>query len=130
MLQVAEKSPRVRGSASESLALAYLCAHNCTLVQRNALTRYGEIDLIVRDGDMLVVAEVRYRRNTDFGHPAATVTRGKQLRIARAAHLWLSGNPLMAAGPIRFDIVAITGPLDAPHIEWIRNAFEPTIERP
>lgn len=88
------------------------------LIARNHRCKFGEIDLIMRDGAVLVFIEVRYRRSSRFGAPAATVDARKQRRLATAARHYLMTNPCQLA--CRFDVVAISG---QDHIQWIRNAF-------
>jgi putative endonuclease len=92
-------------------------------VTRNFACRAGEIDLVMRDGGTLVFVEVRYRRSTSFGGAAMSVTRGKQLRIVRAAGFFLLRHPEYRDDPCRFDVVAIEGDRNAPIIGWIAGAF-------
>jgi uncharacterized protein (TIGR00252 family) len=88
-------------------------------VQRQlALGRFGEIDLVMRDGATLVFVEVRYRRSDRFGAPAETVDRRKQQRLTAAANHYLQAHPTVL--PCRFDVVAVSG---GDRIEWIKNAF-------
>ena len=82
----------------------------------------GEVDLVCRDGDTLVFAEVKTRSSEAFGTPAEAVTRSKQHLIARGALAWLRllGNPDI---PFRFDIIEIRMTGKKPEINVIRNAF-------
>lgn len=89
------------------------------LIGRNHRCRFGELDLVMRDGAVLVFVEVRYRRSTRFGGPAETVDPRKQRRLAAAAADYLQKHPSML--PCRFDVVAISGGQD--RIEWLKNAF-------
>ena len=93
---------------------------------RNYRTSRGEIDLIARDGGVLVFVEVKTRRR---GHPAEAVTAEKQRRITLAALHFLKKHGLLDADrpvPCRFDIVAIVWPdgRDRPTVEHHANAFE------
>lgn len=106
------------GEAKERLAETYLKRHQLQPVARNHRCRQGEIDLIMRDGGVLVFIEVRYRRSDRFGTAAETVDRRKQQRLAAAASHYLQGHPSVL--PCRFDVVAISGD---DRIEWIKNAF-------
>jgi putative endonuclease len=106
------------GEAKERLAEAYLKRHHLQPVARNHRCRFGEIDLVMRDGTTLVFVEVRYRRSERFGTPAETVDRRKQQRLAAAASHYLQANPTVL--PCRFDVVAVSG---ADRIEWIKDAF-------
>lgn len=111
-----------RGRAAEQRARAYLAGQGLRTRARNARFRTGEIDLVMEDGETIVFVEVRYRSRTDYGGAAASVDRGKQQRLTRAAAQYLARHGL-AHRPARFDVVAL-GPDDA--IDWIRAAFEAT----
>lgn len=108
-----------RGEPAESLAARYLEAQGLTVAARNYRCRFGEIDIVAREGDTLVFVEVRRRRSEDFGGAAESITAAKRLRILKAARHYLGrvGSP----PPCRFDAVLIRG--EPPQIEWIRNAF-------
>lgn len=111
------------GAAGEDAAQAYLLAHGLKAMARNVRYRFGEIDLIARDGNTLVFVEVRQRRDNAFGGAAASVDRRKCARIARAASAWLAAQPALAQLPCRFDVIALSGERDSARIDWIRNAF-------
>lgn len=106
------------GARAEALAADYLCRQGLTLLERNFRTRRGEIDLVMRDGDILVFVEVRYRASSRFGTPAETVDARKRRRLAAAAADYLKRHPTML--PCRFDVVAI-GAQD--RIQWLKDAF-------
>ncbi len=106
------------GSEAEDAALAHLVAHGCRLETRNYRSRFGEIDLIVREGATLVFVEVRKRSRHDFGGAAASITASKQAKLLTTARQYLA--QLGREVPCRFDAVLIDG---AGHIEWLRNAF-------
>ena len=105
-----------RGREAEAAAARYLAAQGVRLVERNFRVRGGEIDLICRDGPVLVFVEVRQRSRGDFGGAGASITIGKQRRIILAARHYLAGKPTCDC---RFDCVLI----DATNLEWIKNAF-------
>ncbi len=92
------------------------------IVTRGYETLWGEIDLIVRDGDVLVFVEVKTRRR---GTPAEAVTPEKQRRLTLAALHFLRSRNLLEQRS-RFDVVAIVWAEDRrpPEIEHIRGAFE------
>lgn len=115
---------RATGARFEDLALAHLEAAGLRLVARNFHTRFGELDLVLRDGPTLVFAEVRYRRDARFGGSAASVGPGKRMRLTRAAQGFLQAHPRFASLPCRFDVVAFDGAADAPTCDWQRAAFE------
>ena len=105
-----------RGHEAETLAARYLEAHGLRLLERNFRIRGGEIDLICRDGKVLVFIEVRQRSYGEFGGAAASITASKRRRIVLAACHYLAAH---AAGDCRFDCVLI----DGEQLEWIKNAF-------
>jgi putative endonuclease len=109
-----------QGSAAEERAMRHLQAQGLRLLERNLRNHGGEIDLIMRQADILVFVEVRFRQSRRFGSAAETVTPAKQRRLIAAAALYLQKNRLDL--PCRFDVVAITGPQE--EIEWIRDAFQ------
>jgi len=114
------RSPTQRsGDVGEDLALAHLQRAGLTLVARQVASRFGEIDLIMRDRDEWVFVEVRSRSRSGFGSAADSITVAKQMKLRRSAQSWLQqhhGNRLPAC---RFDVCAI----DDGRIDWIRGAF-------
>jgi putative endonuclease len=115
---------RSRGALFEDLALAHVQAAGLVLVERNFLCRHGEIDLVMREGEVVVFVEVRYRRGGGFGDGIDSVGAGKRARLVRAASAWLAAHPRMASHPCRFDVLAIGGDAGAPAVDWRRNAFD------
>lgn len=113
-----------RGAGWEHLAERYLVDQGLSLLHRNFHCRLGEIDLIMRDHAELVFIEVRYRKNVLHGTPAETVGWHKQLKIQRAAGIFLSRRPALAALTCRFDVVGISGSPQQPKFDWLRCAFE------
>lgn len=105
-----------RGREAEALAARHLEGCGLRLVERNFRVRGGEIDLICRDGKVLVFVEVRQRSRSDFGGAGASITAGKRRRLVLAARHYLLGKPECDC---RFDCVLI----DNGQLEWIRNAF-------
>jgi putative endonuclease len=97
-----------RGASAEADAVRLLIAAGYRIVERNFRCKAGELDIIARDGDVLVFVEVRSRADGEHGSAAETVRRGKQRRVARvAAHYLAIVEP--AFDECRFDVVAITG---------------------
>jgi len=87
-------------------------------VSRNYRTRQGEIDLVARDGDVLVFVEVRLRSGRGYGGAPASVTPHKQRRIQAAAQMYL--RQFKRPPRCRFDVVALEGG----DLRWIKAAFE------
>jgi putative endonuclease len=109
---------QVIGAEAEDRAARFLASQGLTLVERNFRTRFGEIDLVARDGETLVFVEVRLRTGNRFGGAAASVDSSKRARIVAASRLYLAR--LASEPPCRFDVVT----LDGEAARWIRAAFE------
>jgi putative endonuclease len=114
------------GRRAEDLARRHLEARGLRLLERNYRCRAGELDLVMLDGDTLVLVEVRSRSTSDHGDAASTVGARKQLRFTRAARHLLLARPDYRRLPARFDVVAIDpGPAgEPPRVTWIRGAFQ------
>ena len=75
------------------------------------------------DGPDLVMVEVRYRANPARIDPAVTITAAKRRRLALTAQRYLQDQPHLSDRGLRFDVLAISGPLRSPRCDWIRGAF-------
>lgn len=115
---------RAAGDAFELRACAELERAGLKLLARNYNTRYGELDLIMLDRDVVVFVEVRYRKNATHGDAAASITSGKQTKLILAAQHWLASHPQHARRPCRFDVVAFNGSTETARCDWLRGAFE------
>jgi putative endonuclease len=112
------------GKCAEDLAAAHLAAHGLTLLVRNLRCRAGEIDLVCRDGVVLVFIEVRQRAHADFGGALASVAPRKRCKLIRAARFVLHSRPAWARSIVRFDVVGVQGdPCGLHEIVWIKDAF-------
>jgi putative endonuclease len=107
------------GAQAEAVAAQYLQQRGLKLVDSNYRCRFGEIDLILREGETVVFAEVRQRSRSSFGGAAASIDARKQERLILTAQLYLASLPRIP--PCRFDAVLLDG---AGGIEWLKNAFE------
>ena len=116
---------RSLGKRGEEEAARFLKKRGFRIVDRNVRSRFGEIDLVARDGKTLVFVEVKARRESDGDPPEAAVTGGKQRRLGQLAQHYLKWKRLGEV-PCRFDVVAVT--LDArDHVKTLRHlpaAFE------
>lgn len=112
------------GGVGESIAVTFLKGEGFKIVECNFRSVCGEIDIIARDGRVIVFVEVKCRKNDNYGPPQLAVTPFKQRQISKAALVWLSRKKLYDA-EARFDVVAIRlHEHDLPKIEHIRNAFD------
>lgn len=113
------------GRWGEDMALAFLKKLGYREVGRGYKTRFGEIDLIVSDSEYIVFAEVKLRKNSDFGEAREFVTAAKQRRLRTTAQIWLSSHETELQP--RFDVVEIYAPegvlTKKPEIIHIENAF-------
>jgi putative endonuclease len=111
------------GSWGENLAESYFIQRGWVPLLRNYRTRYGEIDLVMKDQEMIVFVEVKTRSNLDFGTPEESITRKKKQRMLHSAAACLQDHPEWG-GYYRIDVLAVIGsPADAsPEIIWFENA--------
>ncbi|MFY2763331.1 YraN family protein [Arenimonas sp. MALMAid1274] len=114
---------RQLGAAAEALACATLEHAGLVTLARNVNYRFGELDLVMRDGDTLVFVEVRYRSSDRFGGAAGSVDHGKRRRMVLAARAWLSRQREFTDAPCRFDVVTAQGAEGMLQARWLRNAF-------
>ena len=111
----------MNGADAETQALKHLQRHGLKPLARNWRCRGGELDLVMRDGDTVVVAEVRQRSSEAFGGALASVDARKRGRIMLATQMFLSEHPQYAEAPLRFDVLALDA---AGKIDWRRAAFD------
>lgn len=117
------------GRAAEGLVARRLADSSWELVERNARTRYGELDIVALDGNVLVFIEVKAgREGADFGpeRPIHSIGRRKQRQVRRLATAWLAERrrSLPRYAEIRFDAVGVTFRRDgAAEIDHIEGAF-------
>ena len=90
-----------RGEDAENRAGAFLQRAGLKLVARNYRCRFGEIDLIVRDGNTLVFVEVRMRSSDRYGGAAASITAAKRAKLLRAARHYLASLAQRTRMPLR-----------------------------
>lgn len=104
------------------MARRYLARKGYEIVESNYRTRRGELDLISRQGDTLIIVEVKLRRGTGYGDPLEAVTPRKQHTIRLITEEYLSERaPDFQA--LRFDVVGILLRGGRPEITHIEDAF-------
>jgi putative endonuclease len=108
------------GLQAEQWAVQHLRQQGLRLIAQNYRCRFGEIDIIMQDQDVLVFVEVRSRRNADFGGAGASINARKQQRIILTAQHYLGS--LKSVPPCRFDAVLFDKA--GRSFEWLKNAFE------
>ena len=112
------------GKIAEDIAAQYLINQGLKLLDRNAHCRFGEIDLIGLDKEILTFIEVRYRKNEQYLAVIETIDQHKCRKIIISSEYYLSQHNNYRSYQCRYDVIAITGELDKPVIEWIKNAFQ------
>jgi len=114
---------RTRGGHWERFAESFLNRHGLKTLDRNFHDRFGEIDLVLLDGQTLVFAEVRFRAHSSHGSGADSVTWTKRGRIVRTAERYLQRNARHRDRFCRFDVISIGLEGGKPAVRWIRSAF-------
>jgi len=110
---------RQTGMMAENSAAAFLESQGFTIVTRNFLCRMGELDIVARAGELLVVAEVRTRASETYGGAAASIGRAKQRRIAITAARFLQVRHDLRHCRVRFDVLVLRDG----QVEWLKHAF-------
>lgn len=112
------------GRTGERLAAEHLTGQGYRILERNwRRAGLGEVDLVARDGDCLVIVEVRTRRGHPFGTPEESVTVRKQARLIALAEAYAAESDW--AGPVRIDVVGVHLSADGRllRINHVRNAI-------
>ncbi len=117
-----KRTSAVLGRLAEGYVAQHLQEQGCEIVGQNYHSRFGEIDIIARRGDMLLFVEVKAREGDSLVSPLEAVTRSKQKKLLLTARKYLMEHP----GPLqpRFDVAAVY--MKAGRIvkmDYIENAF-------
>lgn len=109
------------GRWGEQRAADHLTAEGFDVLDRNWHCRHGEVDLVAREGDCLVIIEVKTRRSVAAGNPLEAVSGRKLETLKRLASLWLRSHSVRAA-TIRIDAIGVLRPDYGPvAIDHVRN---------
>lgn len=113
------------GRLGENIARSYLIEKGYSIIETNYSTRCGEIDIIARDGKLIVFIEVKTRRGIKFGYPREAVDKHKQQKIKNIAELYMLRKKL-ADMPVRLDVIEvfIDENNNAKSVSLLKNAFE------
>ncbi|MCW8091794.1 YraN family protein [Alteromonas sp. ASW11-130] len=106
------------GDNAEDKARLYLQNQGLTFVAANIHSRYGELDLVMKDKAYWVAVEVKFRRSTLYGNAMEFVTSAKlaKIRLTFEQYLIRQGlNP--ASTPMRIDVIAV----NSTHLDWLQN---------
>jgi putative endonuclease len=110
------------GRHGEEIAVRWLERHGMVVVDRNWRCARGEIDIVVRDGDVLAFVEVKTRSGQGTGHPLEAVTAQKLGRLRRLVPAWFRAHPEHRAPSIRIDCVAVTVIGEHTGVEYVSGA--------
>jgi putative endonuclease len=108
------------GAYGERVAERFLVEAGLVVLERNWRCPLGEIDIVARDGDCLVVCEVKTRSSVAYGHPLEAVTARKAARLRRLALAWVEARGVRPR-EIRVDLVAVLrSPQGAATVDHLR----------
>jgi putative endonuclease len=120
---MSEFNNRNIGSIGEDIAAGYLSTLGYEIVKRNfQYSNFGEIDIVAKDGNVLVFVEVKANRTSQFGKPVLRVGIQKQRQIYKVAQIYMSYNHIRNTD-CRFDVVAIEMGYKKNEITHFENAF-------
>ena len=111
---------RYEGLDGENTACEYMKAHGYEIVERNYSCKFGEVDVVAKDGAYLVFCEVKARKNARYGYAVEAVTPKKIAQIVKTAEWYLKAKRLMGTD-VRFDVAQVD--LTTGEVEYIPNAF-------
>jgi putative endonuclease len=112
---------RTLGAFGEAYAARHLVEHGMVLLDRNWRCDAGEIDLVLREGRVLVVCEVKTRSSSAYGSPIEAVTEQKAARLRRLAARWLEEHAVRPE-EVRIDLVGVLVPRRGdPRLDHVRG---------
>ena len=117
-----EKYNKTIGNYGESQAAEFLKNNKYKIIEKNFSCKFGEIDIIAKDKNIVVFVEVKSRSNKKYGTPALAVNYYKRKNIIKAAKYYIMKNKLQNEF-CRFDVVEILLENDDNNIRLIKNAF-------
>ncbi len=120
---MAKTDKRASGDEAEQLVVEHLEREGWAIRDRNVIYPRGELDVVAEKGALLAFVEVRMRASAVWGDPSGTVSRGKQLKVVRAAMQYVQQHRLHQR-VIRFDVASVVGRGRTGAVELIADAFE------
>lgn len=112
------------GKVAETIACDYLTENGIVVCDRNFRSRFGEIDIIALDRQILLFIEVRFRKNEHILAAIETIDQRKCKKIIMTSEYYLNKHRKYRSYQCRYDVITITGELQNPAIKWIKNAFQ------
>jgi putative endonuclease len=111
------------GRRGEAHAARALRRRGYVILERRWRCRIGEIDIVARDGEVIVVVEVKARSRSDYGPPIDAVDRRKRRKLEKLARAYLQAGKRLDVS-LRFDVVGVTFfPDEKPRVEIFPDAF-------
>jgi len=111
------------GERGEALAFEKIKRLGYSNIIRNYRCRLGEVDLVAKDGDVLVFIEIKTRKGRPLGFAKEAVNARKRKQISKVALNYMKTNNCCDVSA-RFDVVAVSMGSGPPQIEVIKNAFD------
>lgn len=112
---------RAQGRWGEDAASRWLRGQGYTILERNFMTKVGEIDVVAHDGETLCFIEIKARTSDRYGLAISAISRTKKRRLARAAAVYLLRNP--TESPCRFDVLGMDRAVEGWSFTLVRDAF-------
>lgn len=113
------------GQKGEELAADYLKSKGLIILKRNYRFKHLELDIIAQDQNEIVFVEVKTRQSLYLASPDKTVSKTKQKGLIKAANQYLIENEIDLEA--RFDIVSIIYNTNKHSIDWLKDAFYPSL---
>lgn len=110
------------GRRGEDVAASFLISKGYEIIERNYYRDHGELDIVARDGEVIVFAEVKTRRDRRFAAAAEAVSPAKRRKLRATALYWLQARGL-SDSPARFDVIEVYTAAELPAVRQIKNAF-------
>lgn len=109
------------GKWGEMEAIRILKEEGLEVIEANWTFLHLEIDIVAKDGDTLVIVEVKTRGTNEYGEPEMFVTRAKQKKLIRATNWYMEHKKL--TNEVRFDVIGIVKNFDGVMTSYVKDAF-------
>jgi putative endonuclease len=109
------------GLQAESAASSYLMELGYEIIERNVRTRFYELDIVATRKYEIVLVEVKYRKNSQYGGGLYSINQNKLRRLQNGFNMWLSENPVFLEHQARIDLIALDAKGNIEHLENITD---------
>jgi putative endonuclease len=110
------------GRKGEEIACSFLKDNGYKIIKKNFHTKFGQLDIVAKDRNILCFIEVKTRRTDAYGLPSEAISSLKQRQISKVALMYLKENKLMNI-KARFDVVSILFNKKEARVDLIKDAF-------